>query len=240
MKISTVDFPELSSMKGLMWQYAGNDPKEDPNVNKYVFKRNWSNVKLEVLDREKSLFKLILYDTKSSFQTTITPVLAGKSYDRAMKIYQKKFDAYSKVYADRIAKEAVEMTNRSMIYRTVGISNFGRYNHDRIVSNSNPRIAASFELEDGEELGNATIYHLYGGAATVVRYPADKWNSFAFTNEGGNCLVAFLENGKVATFPNEEFAKLNDKEIVKNKNYAFKLKTSTSLDSEALRKLLKI
>ncbi len=243
MKINTKEYPELTSMKGLMWQYAGSsgDSKEDPKVNKWVFKKNWSDIKLELVDREKSLFKLTLSDAKVSFNTTVTPVIAGKGYDRAMKAYQEKMDTYSKLYADRIAKEEQENTDRRMIYRTVGIAEFGRYNHDRVMSNNNPRIAVNFKLENGEELKNATVYHLYGGAATVIKYPADKWKSFAFTKEGGNCLVVFLENGKAATFSNNEFIKLNDKKIAEDRSYTFKMKTSSNaLDSEALRRMLKM
>jgi hypothetical protein len=242
-KISSAEFSEFASMKGLMWQYAGevSDDKENPKMNKWVFKRNWSDIKLEVIDREKSLFRLTLSDPIKCFKTTVSPVIAGKEYDRAMKMYKEKYETYSKLYADRILKDKQQDLNRRLIYRTVGISNFGRYNHDRIMSSSNSRIAANFELENGEKLKNVIVYHMYGGAATVIKYPTEKWNSFAFTNQGGNCLVVFLENGKMATYSNNEFIKLDDKKIAADKNYTFKMKTSSNaLDSEALRKMLKL
>ncbi len=240
MKINYSDFTELASMKGMMWQYAGS-LDNTKNIQQQLTKK-WNTIKLNILDREKSIFELYLSNDKYSLKIPVVPVVSGKSYDRAMKDYTKKFQAYKLKYADELAKTENENINRQLIYRTVGIGTFGIYNHDRILNNKNPRITANFELENGEKLKNATVYHLYGGAATVIRYPDNKWGSFAFTKTGGNCLVVFMEDGKSAVFTNADFQKIDEKQIEKKGSYTFKMKSASShsIDVDALRKMMNL
>lgn len=242
LKIDYSEFSELKSMKGLMWQCVGvNDNKEVKRIQQQL-KKNWNSIQLDLKDQEKSLFTLNLKDDLNDLNILVTPVLSGKSYDRAKKEYAKKYEAYKAKYAVELAKLEEENLSRQVIYRTVGIGSFGIYNHDRVFSNSNPRIAASFELEDGTKITNSTVYHLYGGAATVIKYPEKKWNSFAFTKEGGNCLVVFLDNGTSAVFTNNDFKKVDADKVKAEGQYTFRLKSSASqsIDSDALRAMLKL
>lgn len=243
MKIDPKGYPEFENLKGLVWQYSGEEKStEDPRENKWVFQKKWSDVKLELLDREKSTFRLVLTSGSAKYQTTITPVLAGKSYDRAKKEYDKKFEAYTLKYKQQIDEEAARAARKNIIYRTVGISAFGIYNHDRIYSSTNPLIAASFQLENGESLTDQTVYYLYGGDASVMQLPSQKWNYFKFANGPGNCLITFLKNGKVAIFNNADFSKLDMTKIAQEKKCLFKLKEmpESEVNAEALRAMMKI
>ena len=76
----------------------------------------------------------------------------------------------------------------------------------------------------------------------MVRYPANKWTSFAFTNEGGNCLVAFLKNGKVVTFTNNDFRKIDSQKIEQDKSFTFKMTSSPGINvnAEMLRTMVKL
>ena len=242
LKIDYSEFSELKSMKGLMWQCVGvNDNKEVKRIQQQL-KKNWNSIQLDLKDQEKSLFTLNLKDDLNNLNILVTPVLSGKGYERAKKEYVKKYEVYKAKYAVELAKLEEENLNRQVIYRTVGIGTFGIYNHDRVFSNANPRIAATFELEDGTNITNSTIYHLYGGAATVIKYPEKKWNLFAFTKEGGNCLVVFLDNGTSAVFTNNDFKKVDADKVKAEGRYTFKLKSSASqsIDAKALRAMLNL
>lgn len=242
MKINVSEFPELQSMKGLMWEFAGENKADSPEFNAWIYQRSWSNIRLELINTEKSIFQLTLTDSQSSFKTTITPVLAGKSYAKAMKDYKKKFDAYSKMYAEKLAQEQQSASSQNLVYRTIGLGKFGIYNHDRLYRNTNPRIAANFVLENGKSLNDYTVYLLCGEAATVVRYPQQKWQSFAYPDTKNNCLVVFLNDGKVAIFSNKEFEQLNAETILKDLSYTFELKTVSAdeINADALKKMMKI
>jgi hypothetical protein len=240
MKINYSDFSELNSMKGVMWQYAGDTAKNVAKQVQLELKKKWSDLKLELVDAESSLFRLTLSNPKTKMQTLVVPVIAGKGYERAMKEYTKKYEAYKIKYADRIAKDQEEDRKRQVIYRTVGISAFGIYNHDKIMKNTNPTIAAGFQLENGENLDNVTVYHLSGGSATVVKYKPEARNSFKFIKTGGNCLVAFLKDGQTAVFSNDDFKKIDETDLKRERRYTFKMKSTSSqgINADELRKML--
>jgi hypothetical protein len=240
MNINTQEFPELSTLKGLTWQYAGKNSAENPQTNSWIFAEKWDNIALELIDRDASLFRLHLSGKNKSFKTTITPVLAGKKYERAMQEFKNKMDEYTKKCLERSQKAEAEKSFNESLYRTVGINNFGIYNYDRIFKEENPRIAAQFEINNKKVTEDITIYHLYSEAATVVRYSQDKWKSFALPKSGGNCLVAFIDN-KVAVLSNEEYLKLDKTKIEKEGKHTFNLKTTgTALDAEAFRKMMNL
>lgn len=208
-------FPELSSYRGIVWEYASETKTENPAKNKWIFNENWDNIKLEVYSKQSGCYKITLSSKKKSFSTVIKPALTGNDYDLAMQKYQKAMAKYQK-----------SLANNSKVMR-LKINDFGIYNIDRIAAIKNQyTLEADFELENGKEsLTDKTVYLIYNQNRNVISYTQNglnTWRKFTFDSKvtDNKLLVIFPEN-KIAIGNTEDF------EIIKkhgHKSYRFKLK----------------
>lgn len=208
-------FPELSSYRGIVWEYASETKAENPAKNKWIFNENWDNVKLEAYSKQSGCYKITLSSKKKSFSTVIKPALTGNDYDLAMQKYQKAMAKYQK-----------SLANNTKVMR-LKINDFGIYNIDRIATIKNQyTLEADFELENGKEsLVDKTVYLIYNQNRNVISYTQNglnTWRKFTFDSKvtDNKLLVIFPEN-KIAIGNTEDF------EIIKkhgHKSYRFKLK----------------
>lgn len=240
MDIDVKEYPELASLRGLMWQYAGPDAAKEAAKNDWIFKHKWKKIAVEVLDPAASTFTLILTDGKSDFKTVITPVLGGKAFEKAMAQYQAQKAAYEEKYSKELKDKAA---NSKMVYRVFGITRTGTYNCDRIYyDDSTVTINASFITDDPEfgKKDSDKIFMVSGGMRTVYKFSKKDWGRLKYIARDQKALVAILSNGKIAVFSNQDFLTKVTPEIVSSGKYTFDLKTvqADDIDPEILRKMI--
>ena len=59
----------------VVWQYNGQNTKNDPEKNAWVFQENWADIDVKSIQPELGKYKLTLKNDKKSFSTSITPAL---------------------------------------------------------------------------------------------------------------------------------------------------------------------
>ncbi|MBO9700346.1 MAG: hypothetical protein J7604_09075 [Sporocytophaga sp.] len=240
LKIDVKNYPELASLKGLMWQYAGDDVNADLVNNKDLYKVNWRNMELLPKDREKSVFQLVLKSNTKFDTLLVKPVLVGKAFDKAY----EQFIANKEEY---IRKKKEEMgilpDSKSIVSRVLAINRFGFYNCDRIYY-SNEAVAADLSINtDNDEYNNNSegkVYLISGDARVAYKFAKSNLNKFRFLQDADNALVVILPNEKVAVFSNNEFKKLDLKEIRKTGKLNVDLETMPEniVSADQIRRLI--
>lgn len=209
LKIDVNDYPELVDLKGLMWQYAGEDVQKDLVNNKYIYKEVWRDMELLPEDREKSIFRLSLKNRFKSFSLLVRPVLAGKSFDKAYENFRARKEAYllqEKNRRDSIAK------NREIVSRILVIQRFGFYNCDQLFAISAPLIVdvsiktENLEFDNDED---AIVYLVTGFRRTVYKFKKSELNNISFSTQIDNAFVAILPDNKVAVFSGSDFRNID-------------------------------
>ncbi|MBX9850782.1 MAG: hypothetical protein K2X86_03385 [Cytophagaceae bacterium] len=239
LKINTKAYPELTDFNNIIWQYDGDSDSLNPEKNQWIFSEKWTDIKLEMKDADNSSFWLLLSNKNKSFKSQVKPVFAGRKLEEAKKNYEKRkieYEAYLKK-----KKEAVErIKNECDFVRSLSVSEFGTYNHDRFYSIPDAvKVIANFETE--EEVDSRTkVFCITADNRAVIPYAIGPGNSFAYSPSETNTLVAVMPGDKIAVF--KDFKGLGFTSSNAPKEYTFKLKTQAQkiTNSEDLRKALGI
>lgn len=209
LKIDVKDYPELVDLKGLMWQYAGEDVQKDLVNNKYIYKEVWRDMELLPEDREKSIFRLSLKNRFKSYSLLVRPVLSGKSFDKAYENFRARKAAYllqEKNRRDSIAK------SREIVSRILVIQRFGFYNCDKLFAVSAPLIVDVSIKTENQEFNNdedAIVYLVTGFQRTVYKFKKSELNNISFSTQVDNALIAILPDDKVAVFSGSDFRNID-------------------------------
>lgn len=206
-KVNLNSYPELKALKGVFWQYAGNDPAKDPENNKWVFKyKKWANVKISGTNKGTSyIMEFIGSDT--TFTTEVVPALDEKELASAKKTFNQnlqKFQALQNTYVQK----RYEANRIGSFVRTIGITEFGYHNVDAILSAMNQSTRKDIQLSSAssKKIENYYLVTSLNGRKSVLKYsPKNKGTFFYFENLS-NMIVAPLPNGKVAYLSANEFA----------------------------------
>ena len=223
LKIDVSDYPELVDLKGIMWQYAGNDPQGDLLSKKWIYAEKWHNIELIPQDKSQSLFRLSLKNERKAFAVLVKPVLAGKAFDRAMELFRIRKEEYSR----RLDKERRARVERDeMVTRVMGIRQFGLYNVDRIYRNTNAVfVDANIVIDHKEFKESSAIYLITGASRVAIRFKKDDLKKFRFVTEDDNALVVILPDNRVALFSNDDFQKLDANQLNRDGRFDFHLVT---------------
>ncbi|MFL5728255.1 MAG: hypothetical protein ACJ75J_02105 [Cytophagaceae bacterium] len=223
--VNLKDYPELKEFKGLVWQYSGSDPKQNPENNKWIYGFHWKKVTVEPYNLDSSQFKLLLDNGKTKFESIVTPVLAGKNLDKAREHYKKKMEKYQAEIA-KVNKLREFQAREAEVLRPFRISTFGIYNCDQLFRFPGAvMISASFDVEglSSETMDNPKIYLITGDDRTVVKYDIENLNSFIFTPTATNKLVYIAQDMSVAIYSSQDFKNIDIQKIKDNKAFKFQL-----------------
>lgn len=217
-------YPELQEFEGIMWQYAGTNPKQNPDNNPWLFEEDWKYVELNAINTEKGLYKLHLNAGKRAFETVVKPVLKGADYEKALAKFKVKMGSYEQAITAR-KQEVDRLQRQADLVRTFQVSNFGMYNWDRIYKQPNAvPITANFDFDQKVDKKNVVVYLVSGKDKAVVTYYAGANNPFSYDPKDRNCLLAVMPGDKLAVFEESDFEKL-DPEAMRKANFTFRLRT---------------
>ena len=102
--IDPASFKELLVYDNMKFQI---DPKEK-NFNPFDTLEEWKRVELQK-GRTEGLYVIKFSNNNRSISFSARPVLEGKDYDKALKVFEKRRNEYEKLYAERLDIEKEEM-----------------------------------------------------------------------------------------------------------------------------------
>ena len=235
--VDTKKFPELAHFEGIMWEYSGEKPEEDPTnpKNAWIGKIHWDNI--SVAKKETGLYRMTLKKGDKSFSTDVTPALSGLNYRKALKKFEQSIANFEQAKKQR-KKEEERLSAEGNFIRSASISRFGVYNHDRFYNMQDAiTLNATFQLDNQAAFPtDATVFLVTGENRAIVKYPKSTWENFRFVASDQNKLVTILDNGQVGVFTTEDFATIA---ASKPKQQLFRLKVVNNINSfEALQNLM--
>lgn len=216
-------YPELKEFKGVMWQLA--TAEENSKQMELPEKGKWSNIELQLQDREESVFLMNLYDGDNKAQVKVKPVLAGKNLEKAKARYEKMLSEYDKALAKRKMEEE-RLKGEATLFRSFAINNFGIFNYDRLYHMSGAvTVEADFKIEgkEYEDLNDFVVFLVTGEDRVVVKYPKFSWTTFTFLPKDNNKIVAVLAENKIAVLKSSKFKQLDLNKLKENKKHQFVL-----------------
>jgi hypothetical protein len=221
-------YPYLKEFNGVVWQYAGTDPKNDPKNNVWLTKEKWGAVNLTLTDAAASIFTLTVTAGDKTYTAPVAPALSGKAFDKAMAKYKTSLAAYNTRQQQLTAAQQNAMASyqkHADIVRVFNVNSFGIYNCDRYRSDDG-LYTLNWQVEMGDDQLNnigTYIYHICKSDNTVTYcYPGSL--QFKYDPAKENILLAVLSNDKVVIFDRADFAKLNTERPKNGSNYTFHFK----------------
>lgn len=227
MEIDMSDFPELASKKGIMWQYAGNNPSEDPSRNADMQKEAFESIALT--KNASGKYIAVFEGEENTYNIPVKMVQRGADYEAAFAAYQQEMKSY------RAARAQMEATRQQQvtILRTLNIPSFGFFNCDIFYRMKEPvRMMASFDFGENDlpELlkDEILVYHITGSRRAILTYNNFNKDRFFFEPGSDNCLFAVLPGNKIATFSNADFEEqmADLKGMEEKETYHFKMKVA--------------
>lgn len=212
-KANYSNFPNLRKYKGMVWKYAGNKTKEEV---KGLLSKVWTDSKLSELDSDNNKYTLTMMNGKKAYDFVVSPVLSGRSYKKALAIYEKE-------------KKKSELVNTSpyTVKRKVSISQMGLHNYDAIYSADRMIVNTDFEIKHNEQLmpsEDINLFHITGENNVVVKYRHRTNTKLYFSPSAKNKIVAIMPGNKVAVMSIDEFNKVSTECSLKGlKSYTLKL-----------------
>ena len=225
-ELSYDDFPELKDKRGIVWQYAGKNKKEDPANNTWIFEQQWDDIDLKS-EGEAGTYRLTLQKDTSRYSIPVYPSQKEQDYALAKAEYEKKLAAYQAVRETLRDRETMARQKKEFL-RTYKVQNFGIYNYDILYKMPNRLpLAADFNFEglENQDLLKpmVTVYLITGEERAIVAYDRNAWDRFSFDPQADNKLVALLPGNRIATFSQEEFKKQLPKIRQSNGNFQFNM-----------------
>ena len=221
-------FPELKAYHGVIWQYAGTSDSDDPKKNDWIFNIDWKDITLKPSNNAKK-FYLELKGSGKTFTTEVCPALKGENYEKALASFNKRFEEYKAIKADRVIEEQ-RLAGEADLLRSFRVSSFGVFNWDIWKDPNRVRLMANFdfpELQDSRIDQKISVFLVTGENRSVVRYTPSTYNRFSFDPDQANTLVAVLPGNKIAVFTKEDFADMDiaSLEMANNpKPYTFRMR----------------
>lgn len=219
-------FPELEAMQGIMWQYTGNNPKEDPLANKWIFKEEWDFAELKPL-AQKGQYQLNLRSEKKQFTTPVVASQQGNDFEEAMATYDQNLKEYQANMLTTAERRQFAMQQADFL-RSFQVSGFGVYNYDLLIKYPESLIlAADFEFD--VKIPNlkqmTTIFLVTQEGRSVVKYNPSSWDKFVINPNMDNRMVAVLPGNRIATFSQADFdAQMAEMKRNNKGAYTFKMK----------------
>lgn len=221
-------FPELKEISSVMWKYTGNSSKENPDNNRWIYDETWTRLDLVPYNSEMGQYKLSLSNNNNSFVTTVSAVLMGEDYEKALGAFQNNMSSYRQKYKERV--EAEQRANfQADILRSYSINSFGIFNWDRYMKQPGVlAVKANFDFDQTiSSSADIMVYLITDDNKSLVKFPRSDWSKFSFIPDSDNLLVAILPGNKVAVFTPDDFETINTNDLANQDfpSYTFKMRT---------------
>lgn len=218
--------PELKNVGGILWQYAGNDPKQDPANNRAMLERRWDYAKVEPTD-QPNVFLMTLTQGREKLSLPVQACRSRANFEKAMADYReqyKKYEAKREKALERIAFQE----DQAEFVRSFQIERLGIYNWDYLLKREDAvPVVADFDFGSDVPANmkkEITVCLITGEGRTVITFPYSDWRNFTFSPGMGNRMVAILPGNQVATFSQEDFTREAAAiRQAKGKPYVFKM-----------------
>ncbi|HMX38755.1 MAG TPA: T9SS type A sorting domain-containing protein [Saprospiraceae bacterium] len=226
-KLDLSEFPELRSLRNIVWQYAGDDPKLDPANNRWIKKTNWSEAKLEE-GKKAGQYILTLVGDEQDYIIPVQASLSGSDLSAAQASYEKAMVKYRELQA-QLEDKAALMEQQASFRRSMRVQGFGIYNYDRLLHRSDA-LATAADFDFGPEIPPAlkklaVVYLITADQRGVIELPFYDWSSFSYLPAQDNRMVAVLPGNRIATFSQDDFE--DQRQLIaeaKGGRYVFKMK----------------
>ena len=199
-------FPEIRDLKGIVWQYAGEDKEASPKNNSWIFEESWDDISLEEGDKAGQ-YELKLASSHESYAIPVFASQTGADLERAQANYQLKMQEYQEL--KQLLADTEAMREQQLEFtRSFSLNNFGIYNYDILLKRNNDvKLLADFDFGDMPLAMKKliTVYLITGDSRSVVYLPYSRWDRFAFNPDLDNKIMAILPGNKIATFSQEDF-----------------------------------
>ncbi len=222
-------YPEFAEFEGILWKYVGEPANSPHNAeNKWIFEATWENLVLTPSDEIDGQYEINFTANGKPISLEAVPVFSGaKNQKKALKKFKKKMEAYQAALQKRQA-EAERKRAEANLTRAFQISNFGIYNHDRLVNVSSAiTLKASFKAND-QALNDVKIFLITDGGRGIIEYRANELQNFRFDPKADNRLLAILPNSQVGTYSAAQFEEL---EVKNGEAFTFNLNRVDNVNS---------
>jgi hypothetical protein len=209
-------FPELAAFKGIVWEYAGNNNKENPEKNDWVYDTEWDKAVVSRIPGNNEGYKLSLEANGKKFVSTVRPILSEKDYAKAIAEFDKKMDQYKDI-GDRFKARQEAVIRQAAVYREIGVAGFGVYNWDCMnapgVQEQKVELLFS-DANDSKDLGSMVqLYMISKNRKAVIQLTINlnkesgKYMTFfKFNPKEENEILAVIGGERVVKFSQAEFA----------------------------------
>ncbi|MBS3915098.1 MAG: hypothetical protein KG003_11395 [Bacteroidetes bacterium] len=170
LEFDAIEYPELTDYNSIMWQFAGSNPSQDPEKNKWVFDQEWTNTKLKKSSGTNFNYDLEIQTAGGTFTTVVTPALSGNDLKNARAKFQKMI---SKVEARRKNKEEVAAAEKESekLYNKFSVTKMGIYNCDRFYGDPSAKDFIPQAMLEHKPLGqNQSLYVVTEKKKNVMQY----------------------------------------------------------------------
>jgi len=227
LNLSHLHTENLKSLIGVVWQYAGNNPKNDPANNTKIFARNWDYVNIVPMDGNKrGVYNIVLRNNDTTVKTIAQPVYRGAVLDAENEIFAKELGEFNRRMEEASEQEKQNFVESAFV-RLINIKGMGLYNCDRLYNYEDVvPILAQFDFgTSNEKYKNVSVYHIGGNGMAVIPYPPGSGSGFKYSLGEINKLVAILPDQEICIFSAVRFK--NEAPSSKQTspvNFTFKLK----------------
>ena len=229
LNVNYKNFPELKAFHGVVWQYNSKNGAPNPEKNEWVFKEDWKDINLEVVDAKKAVYRLELKTKDKSFTTEVNPVLKGINYEKALAEFKSKTSEYAKVKGQRIDEEKRAEAQADLI-RSFNVNKFGIFNWDIWKQPSRLAVRANFDFgsEVNMDVYKPVVFLITESNRSVVTFNQATFDKFSFEPGKDNKLVAILPGNEIAAFGPKDFKgmDLNKIRSESKPSYTFKMKNT--------------
>jgi len=199
---------DLKSLLGIVWEYSGNNKKNDPAQNKAAYNRNWDFVSILPNGDKRGDYEIILQNKDTTVKTTARPVFRGAVLDEQNQEFAKELGEFNK-RMEAVYQEKKQAIAEASFLRTLSIKNLGLYNYDRQYHQSDMiPVYADFNFgADSLKKYPINVYLVTGNGLAVIKYPVHDWDKFRYSKKDINKMIAILPDMEICTFSSARFSK---------------------------------
>lgn len=199
---------DLKSLLGIVWEYSGNNKKNDPAQNKAAYNRNWDFVSILPNGDKRGDYEIVLQNKDTTVKTTARPVFRGAVLDAQNEEFTQELGEFNR-RMEQVYQEKKQAIAEASFLRTLSIKNLGLYNYDRQYHQPDMiPVLASFNFgADSLKHYPINVYLVTGNGLAVIKYPVDDWDKFRYSKKDINKMIAILPNQEICTFSSQRFTK---------------------------------
>jgi hypothetical protein len=229
--------PELAPFKGIIWECIGNNVKENPDKNAWVFDTEWKTITIKRNAKEEG-YRLDLKSMDKSFTSLVRPILSEKDYAKAIAEFDKKLDQYKDI-GEKAEKALETARKQAAMFREFQVSGFGIYNWDCMnqpgVKEAAPQL--SFTAAESVSKESVALFLITKGSKAIfplaINQGKDKAGLstyFKYNPAAGYKVVAIIDGERMVVLSESEFDKLKNQSNIHSLSFGKAAIKATDLD----------